>query len=118
MGARSSGRSEAASDAEALGLPGEMIEEIAEAEAADGQDDECEVWPENWDIVMAFAAVRTQWRVAIDQMGRQHFTGLDYAGVRAGLHALRIRLSPEQFGGLQTMEVEAIAATAAAQSAR
>lgn len=66
------------------------------------------VWPENWPIVKAFFAVATQWRVA-GGMGLV-VLGLDYAGVRAGLDAAGIAVTPDLWAGLRIMEAEACAA--------
>jgi len=42
------------------------------------------VLPENWDTVMAFTAVQTQWRHGPSG----HPTGLDYAACRAAVAAM------------------------------
>lgn len=72
------------------------------------------IWPDNAAIVAAFLAVATQWRLAPVggglAPGRLIAVGLDYAGVRAGLAAAGIALSPAQWRGLQVMEDEALRA--------
>lgn len=62
------------------------------------------VWPGNWDIVNAFCAVASQWRTISLASGKVWWEGLDYAAVRAGLGFARIRLTPDQWRGLQVME--------------
>jgi hypothetical protein len=66
------------------------------------------LWPEHVAIVEAFFAVDTQWRTAPIGGGmvptRIRFVGLDYAGVRAGLDALGMTVTPELWAGLQVME--------------
>lgn len=52
-----------------------------------------------------FLRLRTQWRT-----GMAGPTGLDYAGVRAALVMMRVRVSPGLFEDLQTMEAAALAA--------
>nr|WP_272916993.1 DUF1799 domain-containing protein [Erythrobacter ramosus] len=64
------------------------------------------VWPENWDIVVAFLAVATQWNavcMATMSSVRLHWLGLNYAAVRARFPAM----SEATFQGLQIMEVAA-----------
>lgn len=61
--------------------------------------------PENWDVVMAFCAVQTQWRHGPSG----HPTGLDYAACRAAVGALGLRWK-EVFPGLRTMEAETLEA--------
>lgn len=52
-----------------------------------------------------FLRLRTQWRTSMAGP-----TGLDYAGVRAALAMMRVRVSPVLFEDLQTMEAAALAA--------
>lgn len=54
----------------------------------------------------AFLAVQTQWSY-VSGMGGAHTIGLDYAGVRAGLELAGIKLTPDQFHGLQLIELGA-----------
>lgn len=61
-----------------------------------------EVWPENIDALNVFMRLQTQWRT-----GPAGPTGLDYAGVRAGLAMMRARID---FVDLQMMESAALAA--------
>lgn len=65
-----------------------------------------EVWPELAPAVEAFLAVATQWRVVAGMAGLI-VTGLDYVGVRFGLRALGIRVTPELWADLQVMEIAA-----------
>lgn len=99
------GADEAAEDAAQWGFPEELVTSIATA----GTRGETEVWRENWDTVCAFAAVVTQWRVVPGARGGFAYLGLDYAGVRAGLDAEGIAVTPELWAGLRTMEAEACA---------
>ena len=68
------------------------------------------IWPENWDIVMAFCAISSQWRT--ESLGRGHvlYVGLDYMGAKAGLSMAGITLDPAQWQGVQVMEAAARAA--------
>lgn len=63
-----------------------------------------QIWPENWDIVMAFLAVGTQWRALPLADGRVYWMGLDYSAVGFGLSSAGISLAPKQWAGLQVME--------------
>ncbi len=66
-------------------------------------EDEDVIWvlPQNMPVINAFIAVSTQWRHGPSGQ----VTGLDYAGVRAALKALRIKTG-KVFRGLQVTEAE------------
>ena len=85
-----------------------MIAAIEEANSRHqrSEEDGIEIWEENWDIVTAFLSVASQWRVTATAAGSVIYTGLDYAGVRMGLAAARIRVTPDLWRGLQVMEAE------------
>jgi hypothetical protein len=72
------------------------------------------LWPEHVATVQAFLFVCTQWRVVPVGGGfaasRILTIGFDYAGVRAGLDAEGIEVTPELWRGLRVMEQEAVAA--------
>jgi hypothetical protein len=85
-----------------------------------GANDEEGVWPENWETVMAFLEVDTQWRTAPVGGaaafgiggGMMHpvvpvFIGLDYTASRAGLEAAGVVVTPELWRGLRIMEAAA-----------
>jgi len=63
------------------------------------------VLAQNWDAVMAFCAVQTQWRHGPSG----HPTGLDYAACRAAVGALGLKWK-DVFAGLRTMEAEVLEA--------
>ena len=94
-------------------MPDSAQAAIAQAIAGIEEDDagHTGVWPDNWPAVVAFLAVQTQWRAAIVGGGfspaRLFYVGLDYAGVRAGLAAEGIALTPAQWRDLRLMEAEA-----------
>jgi len=58
-------------------------------------------------VVRAFLIGATQWRWLGTGWNATPL-GLDYAGVRAGCLMARLRLTTEQFDGLQIMEAEAL----------
>jgi hypothetical protein len=71
------------------------------------------IWSDNAAAVDAFLAVDTQWRMIPVFTNKGVFmcaAGLDYAGVRAGLAAAGIALTPEQWNDLRVIEGEAVAA--------
>ncbi|MBV1918998.1 MAG: DUF1799 domain-containing protein [Sphingomonadaceae bacterium] len=87
---------------------GRTEEVIARIEQAEGKERaEIAIWPENWNIVLAFAAIATQWRTVPLATGRLHYVGLDYASARAGLDAQQIEVTPELWTGIRTMETAA-----------
>ncbi|MGJ5203641.1 DUF1799 domain-containing protein [Bradyrhizobium sp. HKCCYLR20261] len=108
-------------DAESLDhLRRALMADDAEATAAQEFDG---LWPENVPVVEAFLAVASQWRVVPRSAGGMitpvggHIAptvplvvGLDYAGVRAGLDAEGIAVTPTLWRGLRAMEAAACAA--------
>ena len=71
----------------ASGAPDEVVE-AARLQIAPAEND-FEVWAENWDSVLFFLLLGTQWR-ALGGMERVHWLGLDYAGVEITLRAEQI----------------------------
>ena len=86
------GKDEATEDAKRFGI-----------ELALPEEKTFSVLPQNWDIVMAFMAVQTQWRYAPSG----HLTGLDYAAVRVAVKALGLKVK-NVFAGLRVMEYEVL----------
>jgi hypothetical protein len=78
---------------------------------ADIEDDDVEIWPDNWPVFRLFNALGTQWRV-----GPGGETGLDYTSIRdvASYIGIKKRQIPELFPDLQVMEAEALAVMAEA----
>jgi len=70
-------------------------------------DDDFGIWLENWPAVEAFLAVHTQWRVCTLPDGKAYWSGLDYAGVAAGLTGAGIETSPALWRDLRVMEAAA-----------
>ncbi|WP_082877826.1 DUF1799 domain-containing protein [Methylomonas koyamae] len=62
--------------------------------------------PENWDTVMLFVSLGTQWRIG----GMGDVIGLDYTAVDAVFRIRRIKNRASLFDGLQVMEEAALAA--------
>lgn len=78
----------------------------------DFEEDEMEIWPDNWPVFRLFNALGTQWRT-----GAVGATGLDYSVIRevAVLIGIKKRQIPELFPDLQVMEAEALAVMAEAK---
>lgn len=78
---------------------------------ADIEEDDVEIWPDNWLVFRLFNALGTQWRT-----GASGATGLDYSVIRevASLIGIKKRQIPELFPDLQVMEAEALAVMAEA----
>lgn len=55
----------------------------------------------------AFCAVFSQWRIVALASGRMYYSGLDYAGARAGLDAAETAVTPQLWAGIRIMEIEA-----------
>ncbi|NCP19071.1 MAG: DUF1799 domain-containing protein [Erythrobacter sp.] len=91
-------------------MPDELVAEIEGAAELRQEDGTLGIWPENWDIVMAFCAISSQWRTEALGRGRVLYVGLDYAGVQVGLSMAGLSLGPAQWQGVQVMEAAAIAA--------
>jgi len=89
-----------------MGAPEEYVAQLEQAD-----DARFEVWADNWDTVLAFLAVATQWRIAANGGGlepvRHYWIGLDYAGVAAGLAGHGIAGTPDLWAGLRVMEAAA-----------
>ena len=79
--------------------------------ADDFEEDDVEIWPDNWPGFRLFNALGTQWRT-----GAGGATGLDYASIRdvASYIGIKKRQIPELFPDLQVMEAEALAVMAEA----
>lgn len=81
------------------GAPPELVEALSNEVGV------FEVEPDNWETVMLFVRVQTQWR-----HGFNGPTGLDYQGVEAAMRMAGVAQNVELFDGLQIMEFEAIKA--------
>lgn len=68
------------------------------------EQDEFEVWPENWDTVQLFLLVQTQWRTG--SMGG--VIGLDYTAIDSAVRFAEMDVTPEMFKGLRVMESSAV----------
>lgn len=99
---RHGGTQELEQDFEQWGAP--PAEYLAAMEAANT----FELRPENVEPLDIFMRLQTQWR-----MGPVGASGLDYAGVRAGLSMMGRRMTPTLFADLQIMERAALTVMAA-----
>ena len=77
-----------------------------------GQQDEgdCLVWEDNWDTLMVWLALQTQWRREIPAMsGQMIWHGLDYPAAESTLRMMgKWKKAAEIFDGLRIMESAAL----------
>lgn len=73
--------------------------------------DGCEIYPENWETVLLFLRLQTQWRVG--PMGG--LLGFDYPGLESAMRLMRIEGRAEMFARLAIMEHAALEAAHADQ---
>lgn len=94
-----------AEDLAAFGLPPDAFDEAVESEDAN-----CEVWEENWDTLMVFLALQTQWRREIPAMsGQMIWHGLNYPAAESTLRMMGLwKKAAEIFEGLRIMESAAL----------
>ncbi|MEL7683237.1 DUF1799 domain-containing protein [Citromicrobium bathyomarinum] len=85
-------------------MPDELVAQIEGAAELKQEDGTLGIWPENWDIVMAFAAVASQWRTEALGEGAVLYVGLDYTAVDVGLRRAGLTLDTAGWQGLQVME--------------
>ena len=79
--------------------PGEIN---AMRKAAKARD--CEVWEENWETVMVFLRMQTQWNVSMAGLTGLNYSALDYV---CRLYSVKDPVS--LFEGIQVMEVAVLA---------
>jgi len=63
------------------------------------QEQDIDVWPENWQSVQVWTRAQTQWR-----MGFGGPTGLDYNGVEAVMRQMKIEDTGDCFDRIQVLE--------------
>jgi hypothetical protein len=62
-----------------------------------------DVWPDNWQAVHLFEALRTQWRV-----GPGGPYGIDYAAIEPTMRLMRIEADRDLFEAIRIMEPVAV----------
>ena len=82
---------------------GATPEQIAAARLEAVQQD-CDVWEENWDIVMMFLRMSTQWHTSMAGM-----TGLNYPSLEWLCKLYSVKDPVAIFEGVQVMEMAALA---------
>lgn len=93
----------------AAGAPADVIAATLAVEDAK-DDDLLEIWEENWETVMCFLSLSTQWRREIPAMaGTMIWHGLDYPAVESTIRLMGYwQKRTEIFEGLQIMEQAAL----------
>jgi len=82
---------------------GASPEQIAAA-LVDAKPDQCEVWEENWDIVLMFIRMSTQWHTSMAGL-----TGLIYPSLEWLCKLYSVKDPVAIFEGIQVMEMAALA---------
>ena len=91
------------------GAPPEYLDAIDAM--ADGDEGDCEVWPENWDAVLAFLGLQTCWRRQyLDMAGQIVWEGLGWGDVTALLRETHPQRSERRtlIEDLRVMETAAL----------
>lgn len=88
-------------DLKALGASPEQLAAIQLQEV----EIDCEVWEENWDIVLMFIRMSTQWNVSMAGL-----TGLNYPSLEWLCKLYSVEDPVAVFEGVQVMEMAALAA--------
>lgn len=66
------------------------------------------LWPDHVEAMRAFLSVASQWREVVFPNGVRRWTGLDYAGVQAGLALAGLSVPPETWEEVRQIEAGAI----------
>ena len=82
---------------------GASPEQIAAA-LAQNKPEHCEVWEENWDIVLMFIRMSTQWHTSMAGL-----TGLNYPSLEWLCKLYTVKDPVAIFEGVQVMEMAALA---------
>lgn len=77
---------------------------LAQLPADDSAGDDFEVYPENWDALLLFLALQTQWRTG----GMGGRLGLDYPAVEVVMRLRQVSDQAGMFSHLQAMEIAAL----------
>lgn len=87
---------------------------VSDAEAAkwagmDDDEEDCLIEPDNWQTVMVFLAMATQWRIVVG-IGGASYQGLRYEGLNFVFRMRRVAADeqPAMFDGLRVMESAAL----------
>lgn len=96
-------------EAEANGAPPEYIAKLDELEH--GSDEDCAVWPENWESVLTFLGFHSCWRKQyLDMAGQIVWEGFYWCDVTALLNEIqpKRRRRRELIDDLRVMEAAAL----------
>jgi len=70
----------------------------------DSVEQSCEIWEENWEIVLMFIRMSTQWNVSMSGM-----TGMSYPSLEWLCKLYSVKDPVAVFEGVQVMEMAALA---------
>lgn len=87
-----------------MGAPAEII--AAAQSQLIGEDDGCEVWPENWQSVTLFLALSTQWNVS----SAGSALGINYVSIESIMRIFSIKKKKRMamFDDIRLMEIAAL----------
>lgn len=91
----------------------DVAQVLAERSAEPAQaPDECEVWPENWDVFIFFLRAQTQWVYASGGMGPAARVAMNYPGVESvaricGVGAQQLQAWADDLGVIELAVLQA-----------
>ena len=89
-----------------MGVPEEEARAFVQDSAESDELEDFDVFPENWDTVILFHRLQTQWRVA----GMGGLIGLDYVAVESVMRICKVKNREQTFDRLRVMEAAALEA--------
>ena len=103
-GAQNDSPEDAQDDLAALGATPAQIAELADAAGDEPAEQHFGVWEENWETVLIFLRLSTQWRYG----GMGGAIGLDYPALESVLRMRRVKNRGEMLDQLRVMERAAL----------
>lgn len=87
-----------------MGAPPEVIDEACRR--AEPEEEICDVWEENWNSVLFFLCLKSQWVLG----GMGGYVGLNYPGVESVMRIKRVPVKDREslFEDVQIMEFAAL----------
>lgn len=90
------------------GAPPDVIEQVRKAAKKSQKD--FEVFEDNWQSLLFFVGLKTQWNISIGGMGGAIYLGLNYQSVESAMNLKQVpkKARAELFNDLQVMEEAAL----------
>lgn len=70
-------------------------------------EDVFHVFDDNWEVVLLFCRMATQWRIVVGMAGAA-YQGIDYTALEAVMRMNRVKDRDRMWGGIQIMERAAL----------